>query len=336
MYKRKRRHLWLECENIEELFKGQNQFKPLRYRYSQIKKMTNNFKDKLGVGGYGTVFKGKLRSGPPVAVKMMNKSKASAHEFLSVVAALGRVQHENVIQLIGFCSEGQKRALLYDFKPNGSLQKYISEREGESVVSLTYENLYQIALGVARGIDYLHKSSCDNKTLHLGIKPHNILLDENLIPKISDFGLSELYPRLGYMAPEFYYKSIGEVSHKSDVYSFGMLLMELISCRWKDVYSLVDRASHMGFPSWADNQLQAGQDIEIGDATEEERKMIKKIIKVALLCIQMKPTDRPPMNKVIEMLEVDDAEVLEMSSKPFAVPKEIAGDQEIIIALADP
>ncbi|KAL3521625.1 hypothetical protein ACH5RR_019774 [Cinchona calisaya] len=274
--------------------------------------MMNNFQDKLGVGVYGTVYKGKLRSGPPVAIKMMDKSMENAQEFPSLVAALGSLHHVNLMQLIGFYSEGMKRALVYDFMPNGSLQKYISTRElGESVcVSLSYKNLYEISLGVARGIDYLHQSSFGNQTSHFGIKSHNILLDENLIPKIADFGLSKLYPKVSYAAPEFYYKSIGDVSHKADVYSFGMLLMEMISCR-TDIQNI------------GNDQLLAGKDIEIEDATEEERKMIKKMIKVALGCIQMKPADRPSMRKVLEILEDDDAELLEMPPKPSIVSQEI-------------
>jgi serine/threonine protein kinase len=155
---------------------------------------------------------------------------------------------------------------------------------------------------------YIEDVTCK---LHFDIKPHNILLDENFTPKISDFGLAKLYPidnsivsltaargTLGYMAPELFYKNIGGISYKSDVYSFGMLLMEMASRR-KNVNAFVEHSSQIYFPTWVYDQLHDGNDIKMEDATEEEKKMII----VALWCIQMKPSDLPSMNNVIEMLE---------------------------------
>jgi serine/threonine protein kinase len=222
---------------IEEFLKTHNNLMPIRYSYSEITKMTKSFKDKLGEGGYDTVYKGTLRSGRLVVVKMLGKSKANKQDFINEVAIIGRIHHVNVVQLIGFCVQGSNRALMYEFMPKGSLNKYIFLLE-ESVV-LSYKNIYDIAIGVARGIEYLHRG-CDMQILHFDIKPHNILLDENFTPKVSDFGLEKLYPvdnnivslnaargTLGYMAPELFYKNIGGVSYKSDVYSFRMLLMEM-------------------------------------------------------------------------------------------------------------
>ncbi|XP_039173654.1 rust resistance kinase Lr10-like [Eucalyptus grandis] len=209
----------------------------VRYSYSNIKKITANFKHKLGEGGYGSVYKGTLRSGNDVAIKILKQSKAHGQDFINEVATIGRIYHVNVVQLIGFCFEGSKQALVYDLMSNGSLDKQIFNEEGDKF--LDYKKIYEIALGVAGGIEYLHRG-CDMQILHFDIKPHNILLDKNFIPKVSNFGLAKLNPAnhsmvsltnargtLGYMAPELFYRNIGGVSYKADVYSFGMLLMEV-------------------------------------------------------------------------------------------------------------
>lgn len=341
VHKWRRRHLSID-ESIEDFLQSQNNLMPIKYSYSEIKKMTNNFKDKLGEGAYGTVFKGKLRSGPYVAVKtLMGKSMANDQEFISEVGTIGRIHHVNVVQLIGFCVEGSKCSLVYEFMPKGSLDKYICPQDGKSL-SLSYEKMFEISLGVASGIDYLHRG-CDMQILHFDIKPHNILLDENFNPKISDFGLAKLYPTddsivpltaargtMGYMAPEMFYKNIGGVSYKADVYSYGMLLMEMAGRR-KNMNPFADSISQIYFPSWVYEQFNAGKDIEIKDAMEKEKKMVKRIILVALWCIQMKPSDRPAMNKVVEMLEGDSK--LQMPPKPFVAPREIVEDHGISVSL---
>ncbi|KAJ7965365.1 putative Kinase [Quillaja saponaria] len=326
----RRRHLSM-YHTIEEFLQSNNNLVPIRYSYSEIRKMTKGFNDKLGEGGFGSVFKGKLRSGGLVAVKMLGKSRANGQEFISEVATIGRIHHFNVVKLIGYCVEGSKRALVYEFMPNGSLDKYIFPKE-ESGTPLSIEKMYVISLGVARGIAYLHRG-CHMQILHFDIKPHNVLLDENFIPKVSDFGLAKLYPvnhsivtmtaargTIGYMAPELFYKNIGGVSYKADVYSFGMLLLEMAGRR-KNLNPFVENLSQIYFPSWVYDQLIDGKDIEIGDATEEERKLVKKMIVVALWCIQMKPSDRPSMNKVVEMLE--EVECPEMPPKPFLSPEDL-------------
>ena len=166
------------------------------------------------------------------------------------------------------------------------------------------------------------------QALHFDIKLHNILLDENFTPKVFDFGLAKLYPiddsivsltaargTLGYIAPELFYKNIGGVSYKADVYSFGMLLLEIASKR-KNFNQFVDHSSQIYFPTWVYGQFSEGNDIDMEDATEEEKKTTKKMIIVALWCIQMKPSDRPSMNKVVKMLE-GEVESLQMPSKTF-------------------
>ncbi|XP_068345339.1 rust resistance kinase Lr10-like [Pyrus communis] len=315
---------------IEEFLQSHNNLMPIRYSYSDIKKMTRGFKDKLGEGGYGSVYKGKLRSGRFVAIKMLGKSKANGQDFINEVGTIGRIHHVNVVQLIGYCAEGSKRALVYEFMSNGSLDKHIFPKEG--LISLRCKRAFEISLGVARGIDYLHQG-CDMKILHFDIKPHNILLNDNYVPKVSDFGLARLCPAddssltltaargtIGYIAPELFYKNIGGVSNKADIYSFGMLLMEIAGKR-KNL-NVAAHSSQIYFPSWVYDQFSEGNDIESEGATEEENEITKKMLIVALWCIQMKPSDRPAsMNKVVEMLE-GEIGCLEMPPKPFLYPQE--------------
>eukprot|EP00257_Ricinus_communis_P021669 XP_015581207.1 rust resistance kinase Lr10 [Ricinus communis] len=311
-------------DNIEEFLQKYNNFMPIRYSYSEIKKMTKGFKTKLGEGGYGSVYKGKLRSGQFAAVKILEKSKANGQEFINEVATLGTIYHVNIVRLVGFCVDKSKRALVYEFMPNGSLEKYLFAQEGINTISV--KNMYEIALGVARGIEYLHEG-CKMQILHFDIKPHNILLDENFMPKISDFGLAKLYPTdnsivaltaargtIGYMAPELFYKHIGGVSYKADVYSFGVLLMEMVGRR-KSLNAFAEHSSQIYFPSWAYDQFSKGNDIDLGAVSDEERQIAKKMVLVALWCIQMEPIYRPSMHKAIEMLE-GDVENLQMPPKP--------------------
>ncbi|CAN6711023.1 unnamed protein product [Malus baccata var. baccata] len=292
--------------------------------------MTRKFKDKLGEGGFGSVFKGKLRSGRFVAIKVLGKSKANGQDFISEIATIGRIRHVNVVRLVGYCVEESKRALVYEFMANGSLDKYIYSKEGS--IPLTINKMYEISLGVAQGIEYLHQG-CAMQILHFDIKPHNILLDENFKAKVSDFGLAKLYPvdnsivtltaargTMGYIAPELFYKNIGGVSHKADVYSFGMLLMEMASRR-KNLNTTVEHSSQIYFPLWVYDQYNVGNDLEMDNVTEEEKNVIRKMVITALWCIQMKPTDRPSMHKVIELLG-GDVERLQMPPRPSLCPQE--------------
>ncbi|XP_050887951.1 LEAF RUST 10 DISEASE-RESISTANCE LOCUS RECEPTOR-LIKE PROTEIN KINASE-like 2.7 isoform X2 [Lathyrus oleraceus] len=330
IYTYRRRHSSI-YENIEDFLQG-NTLMPIRYSYKEIKQMTKNFKIKLGEGGYGDVYRGKLISGPFVAIKMLKiKSNANGQDFISEVATIGRIYHSNVVRLIGFCVEGLKRALVYEYMPNGSLDKYIFKKE--EVISLTYNQIHEISLGIARGISYLHQG-CDMQILHFDIKPHNILLDENFNPKVSDFGLAKLYPidnsivtltaargTIGYMAPELFYQNIGRISHKADVYSFGMLLIEMASRR-RNLNPHAEHSSQLYFPFWIYEQLVKNREKEIEDFIMEEfNDVLKKMFMIALWCIQLKPVDRPSMSKVVEMLEGDIANI-EMPPKPILYPRE--------------
>ncbi|MBA0814008.1 hypothetical protein Gohar_019859 [Gossypium harknessii] len=322
IHKLRRRHLSMD-DNIENFLQSQNNLIPIRYSYSEIKKITKGFKVKLGQGGYGSVFKGKLRSGRLVAIKMLDKSKANGEDFINEVATIGRIHHINVVQLIGFCVERSKQALVYDFMENGSLDKIIFSKEN---CTLSWQKLFEVALGVARGIEYLHRG-CQMQILHFDIKPHNILLDENFIPKVSDFGLAKLYSvddsiisltaargTRGYIAPELFYRNIGGISYKADIYSFGMLLMEMVGKR-KNLNASDDHSSQIYFPSWIYDRFEQRENIELGDVTEVDDKIARKMIMVAFWCIQMNPTNRPSMSKVLEMLE-NELDQLELPSRP--------------------
>lgn len=298
---------------------------PKRYTYTDIKNMTRSFKDRLGEGGYGHVYKGKLVDGRNVAVKVLKKLKGNGEEFINEVLSISRTNHVNIVTLLGFCFEGKKRALVYEFLPNGSLEKFI--HGAGSSQTLPCDTLFSIAVGIAKGLDYLHRG-CNTRILHFDIKPHNILLDEKFCPKISDFGLARLFPKeqshistmeargtIGYIAPEVFCRNFGGVSHKSDVYSFGMMVIDMV-CGRTNTSADVQHSSELYFPEWIYNQLEVEQGTALqGIMNDEENKMQRKIILVGLWCIQNFPSNRPSMNKVIEMLE-GSLEALQMPPKP--------------------
>jgi hypothetical protein len=167
---------------IEMFLKAYGTSKPTRYTFSEVKKVTRRFKDKLGQGGFGSVYKGQLTNGVPVAVKMLENLKGDGQEFINEVSTIGRIHHANVVRLLGFCSEGTRRALIYQFMPKGSLDSYIFAHESDICRELLAPNkMLEIASGIARGIEYLHQG-CNQRIVHFDIKPHNILLDHNFTP----------------------------------------------------------------------------------------------------------------------------------------------------------
>ncbi|XP_074308316.1 LEAF RUST 10 DISEASE-RESISTANCE LOCUS RECEPTOR-LIKE PROTEIN KINASE-like 2.4 [Silene latifolia] len=300
--------------NVEAFLRGHGSSGPKRYTYNDLKKITNSFKDKLGEGGYGSVYKGILQNGAPVAVKMLHRSKEEGAEFINEVASIGNTNHVNVVKLFRFCYEGNKRGLVYEFMANGSLEKFLyTGDKSDNHHSLGWETLFEIAIGVARGLEYLHRG-CNTRILHFDIKPHNILLDENFCPKISDFGLSKSCPQkdsiismseargtIGYIAPEVFLRSFGGVSYKSDVYSYGMLVLEMVGCRRQvDVEGEV--SSEQSFPEWIYEQLEVENEHE-SELIYKEMEMQRKMIVVSLWCVKTNPSSRPPMSKVVEMLE---------------------------------
>ena len=175
-------------ENIE-LILSKYGIRPKRYRYTDLKRITRSFSEKLGEGGYGMVFKGELRDGRPVAVKLLHNSRGDGEEFANEVLSIVNTSHVNIVCLLGFCIEGSRRGLIYEYMTNGSLERYIYSENPKS--TLGWEKLYDIAIGIARGLEYLHRG-CNRRIIHFDVKPHNILLDENYCPNIADFGLAKL------------------------------------------------------------------------------------------------------------------------------------------------
>ncbi|GMN51691.1 hypothetical protein TIFTF001_020839 [Ficus carica] len=303
--------------------------RPARYSYTDIKKITNQFRDKLGQGAYGTVFKGKLSNNVLIAVKILNNTKGNGEEFINEVATMGQIHHVNVVRLVGYCADGFRRALVYEFLPNDSLDKYISHAASDTNYSLSWEKLQNIALRTAKGIEYLHQG-CDQRILHFDIKPHNILLDKNFSPKISDFGLAKLCSKdqstvsmstargtMGYIAPEVFSRNFGNVSYKADVYSFGMLLLEMVGRRKINTDAKEENGAHeVYYPEWIYNLLEEGEDLRIQIEGEEDAKIAKKLAIVGLWCIQWHPIGRPTMKVVVQMLER--GEDLAMPPNPFA------------------
>ncbi|PON39365.1 Serine/threonine protein kinase [Parasponia andersonii] len=312
---------------IEKFLEDYKAFKPSRYTYADIKKITNHFKEKLGQGAYGIVFKGKLSNDILVAVKILNISKEKGEEFISEVSTMGRIHHVNIARLVGYCADGFRRALVYEFLPNDSLEKHISPAAGGANHSLSWEKLQDIALGIAKGIEYLHQG-CEQRIVHFDIKPHNVLLDENFNPKISDFGLAKLCSKdqsivsmttargtMGYIAPEVFSRNFGNVSYKSDVYSFGMLLLEMVGGR-KNTSVTDNNTEQIYYPEWIYNLLEEGDDLRIHIAKEEDAKIAEKLAMIGLWCIQWHPVSRPTMKAVVQMLE--GGEELTMPPNPFA------------------
>ncbi|KAL4012651.1 hypothetical protein IC575_029760 [Cucumis melo] len=302
---------------IEESIRRYSTLTPKRYSYSKLKKITNSFKNKLGQGGFSTVYKGKLPDGLDVAVKVLNKSSENGQDFINEVVNITRTSHVNIVSLIGFCYERKKRALIYEYMSRGSLDKYISHKGPQTNNDkLDWNTLYRIVIGVARGLEYLHRG-CNTRILHFDIKPHNIFLDSDFCPKISDFGhakqckageshvtMTGVKGTVGFIAPELIFRNIGNVSHKSDLYSYGMLVLEMVGAR-KNPNDGVGQNSEEFFPDWIYNTLTQSEIDEdcLWGNTEEEKKMTRKMIIVGLHCIQTLPNDRPSLTDVVAMLE---------------------------------
>ncbi|KAJ4818189.1 Protein kinase family protein [Rhynchospora pubera] len=297
---------------------------PKRYRYRELKKITRSFREKLGKGGFGTVYKGCISDNRLVAVKILHSSTSNVEQFLNEVASISRTSHVNVVSLLGFCFEGPKQALVYEYMPNGSLDRYIYP---DATTTLGWDKLYGIAIGVARGLEYLHQG-CNTHIVHFDIKPQNILLDEDFRPKIADFGLAKLCPpkesiismaemrgTIGFIAPEVFSRNFGVISTKSDVYGYGMMLLQIVGGR-RNVGRCVDNFSHDYFPHWIYHCLLEGGEIQIDDLTPVTEEIARKIALVGLWCIQTSPSNRPSMGRVVEMLERNLYD-LDLPPKPY-------------------
>ncbi|KAL0407103.1 UNVERIFIED_CONTAM: putative LRR receptor-like serine/threonine-protein kinase [Sesamum latifolium] len=296
------------------------------FTYAELRTATDDFNlaNKLGEGGFGPVYKGTLADGRVVAVKQLSAaSHQGKRQFLAEIATVSAVQHRNLVKLYGCCIEGDKRLLVYEYLENKSLDQLLFGTEGKSLY-LDWETRYDICLGVARGLAYLHEES-RLRIVHRDVKASNILLDSDLTPKISDFGLAKLYDEnkthistrvagtIGYLAPE--YAMRGRLTEKADIFSFGVVALEIISGRPNSDPSLKDDTIYL--LEWAWNLHEDNREIELVDPTlhQYDANAVKRIIGIALLCTQASPALRPSMSRVVAML-TGDIEVASVTSRP--------------------
>ncbi|CAB4265203.1 unnamed protein product [Prunus armeniaca] len=301
-----------EGQNEEDLEKIAAQEQKV-FPFETLVAATKNFHSthELGRGGFGPVYKGKLEDGREIAVKKLSQSSNQGKkEFMNEAKLLARVQHRNVVNLLGYCAHGVEKLLVYEYVAHESLDKLLfkSNRREE----LDWKRRYDIICGIARGLLYLHEDS-HNCIIHRDIKASNILLDDKWVPKIADFGMARLFPEdethvntrvagtNGYMAPE--YVMHGHLSVKADVFSFGVVVLELISGQRNSSFNLnVDAQSLL---DWAYKLYKKGRSLEIMDPTLASSAVTEQVamcIQMGLLCIQGDPQLRPTMHRVVVIL----------------------------------
>ncbi|XP_074308331.1 putative LRR receptor-like serine/threonine-protein kinase At1g56130 [Silene latifolia] len=294
------------------------------FSYAELRSATGDFNssNKLGEGGFGPVFKGVLSDGRIVAVKQLSvASHQGKHQFMAEIAAISAVQHRNLVKLYGCCLEGEKRLLVYEYLENKSLDQALF---GDSTLNLSWAKRFEICVGVARGLTYLHQDS-SVRIVHRDVKASNILLDADLNPKISDFGLAKLYDdkkthistrvagTIGYLAPE--YAMRGHLTDKVDVFGFGVVALEVVSGR-PNSDSTLER-EQMYLLDWAWHLHENSQDVDLVDKrlSEFNEEEVRRVISVALLCTQTSPGHRPTMSRALAML-TGSIEVGTITSKP--------------------
>ncbi|ESQ28669.1 hypothetical protein EUTSA_v10018192mg [Eutrema salsugineum] len=284
------------------------------FSYRKLQNATKNFSEKLGRGGFGSVFKGVLHDSSDIAVKRLEDISQGEKQFRMEVVTIGMIQHMNI------------KLLVYDYMPNGSLDSHLFINQTEEKIVLGCKLRYQIALGTARGLAYLH-NECRDCIIHCDIKPENILLDPQFGPKVADFGLARLVGRdfsrvlttmrgtRGYLAPEWI-SGVAAITAKADVYSYGMMLFELVSGRRNT--EQLENGKVRYFPSLAAAVLTADGDIRSlldprldGEPVDIEE--LTRACKVACWCIQDEESHRPAMSQFVQILEG----VLEVSQPPF-------------------
>lgn len=285
------------------------------FSLKQIKAATNNFDEvnKIGEGGFGPVYKGLLSNGTLIAVKQLSsRSRQGNHEFLNEIGMISCVQHPNLVKLYGCCIEGDQLLLVYEFMENNSLAHVLFD-SNKSQVTLDWPTRFKICIGIAKGLAFLHEES-RLKIVHRDIKATNVLLDKDLNPKISDFGLARLNEEekthistkvagtIGYMAPE--YALWGYLTDKADVYSFGVVLLEIVSGRSNNNY--MPSHNFICLLDWACH-LQAKGDIQelIDERLDCElyKEEVERVVKVGLLCTDATASRRPTMSEVVQMME---------------------------------
>ncbi|WOL18830.1 hypothetical protein Cni_G27627 [Canna indica] len=284
------------------------------YTYKELRNATGDFSfaNKVGEGGFGSVYKGKLKDGKLVALKVLSsESRQGVREFLTELTTISGVVHENLVSLYGCCVEGTHRILVYNYLENNSLAQTLLG-SGHSNVQFNWRTRVKICIGVARGLAFLHEEVRPH-IVHRDIKASNILLDKDLTPKISDFGLAKLLPAnvthvstrvagtIGYLAPEYAVR--GQVTRKSDVYSFGVLLLEIVSGRCNTNSRLPYEEQFLLERTWTlyeSNELEKIIDTYLADDLDIEEAC--KFLKVGLLCTQDALKLRPSMSTVVRML----------------------------------
>ncbi|KAL7248861.1 hypothetical protein ACSBR1_011110 [Camellia fascicularis] len=308
----------------EELLGIDASARPCTFSYAELRAATEEFNptNKLGEGGFGPVYKGTLNDGRVVAVKQLSvASHQGKGQFVTEIATISAVQHRNLVKLYGCCIEGDKRLLVYEYLENKSLDQALF---GKKTLYLNWPTRFDICLGVARGLSYLHEES-RVRIVHRDVKASNILLDSDLIPKISDFGLAKLYDdkqthistrvagTIGYLAPE--YAMRGHLTEKADVFGFGVVALEIVSGRLNSDSSLQDDKIYL--LEWAWNLHENKHEVELVDAnlSEFNEEEVKRVIGISLLCTQTSPTLRPSMSRVVAMLS-GDIEVSDVTSRP--------------------
>ncbi|CAH8357162.1 unnamed protein product [Eruca vesicaria subsp. sativa] len=285
----------------------------LQLDYRTIQGATNYFSEdnKIGQGGFGEVYKGIFSNGTEVAVKRLSKSSEQGDtEFKNEVVVVAKLQHRNLVRLLGFSLEQEERILVYEYVPNKSLNYFLFEpaKRGQ----LDWTRRYNIIEGIARGVLYLHQDS-RLTIIHRDLKASNVLLDENLNPKIADFGMARIFGldqtqentnrivgTFGYMSPE--YAMRGQFSMKSDVYSFGVLVLEIISARKNNSFHEMDDSHDLVTYAWrlwnSGTALDLVDPIIIGDCRKSE---VVRCIHIGLLCVQEDPIDRPALSTILVM-----------------------------------
>ncbi|KAL4332577.1 hypothetical protein GQ457_07G017150 [Hibiscus cannabinus] len=306
----------------------------LNFKYSTLEKATGSFDEanKLGQGGFGTVYKGALPDGREIAVKrLFFNNRHRATDFYNEVNMISSVEHRNLVRLLGCCCSGPESLLVYEFLPNKSLDHFIfdSSRGKE----LTWEKRYRIIIGTVEGLAYLHENPT-NKIIHRDIKASNILLDLKFRPKIADFGLARSFDEdqshistavagtLGYMAPE--YLANGHLTDKADIYSFGVLLLEIITGKQNNRSKDMDYSDSIIATAWSHFQLGTAEEIYdpnlmLNDNSQcsDVKNQIYRVLHIGLLCTQEVRSLRPSMSKVLQMLTKKEEELPAPTTPPF-------------------
>ncbi|XP_055818967.1 G-type lectin S-receptor-like serine/threonine-protein kinase RLK1 [Solanum dulcamara] len=282
------------------------------FTYKELVEATKDFKEEVGRGAFGIVYKGVMPIGSRnvVAIKKLDRVAHEAEkDFMTEVNVISQTHHKNLVRLLGYCNEGPHRLLVYEYMSNGTLASFIFGDPKPTWSQRTY-----IAMGIARGLAYLHEE-CSTQIIHCDIKPQNILLDDYHFARISDFGLSKLMMinqsrtltnirgTRGYVAPEWFRNS--QVTVKVDVYSFGVLLLEIITCR-KNYESEENYGPEAILIDWVLDCFQEGKLEALVESDSEalnDKKQLERFVMVGIWCIQEDPSMRPTMRKVCQMLE---------------------------------